>query len=75
MDKTGDGLHEGHDTGVAEAQRGGPLTGFDGGPLKAFERILGKHTLLTDALDFKELAIDLMAELSEMWQVLDPLLM
>ena len=62
MRKAGDGLKERHHARVAEAQRGGPLPGLDGGLLEPIERVLGQHALVTDAFDFEELAIDLVAQ-------------
>ena len=67
------GLEERHDARVAEAQRGDALAGFDGRLLEAVEGVLGQHAVVTDALDFEELAIDLVAEVAQVRQIVDRL--
>src|SRR6266849_2800823 len=59
MGEAGKGLEECHDARVAEAQGGRALTSFDGRALEPVERLLRQDALMADALDFQELAIDL----------------
>ena len=59
MGEAAEGLEERHDARVAEAQGGDALAGFDGRALEPVERLLGQDAVVTDALDFEELAIDL----------------
>ena len=47
------------------------LAGLDRGLLEAVQRVLGQHTLVADAFDFEELAIDLVPQVPEMRQVVD----
>ncbi len=65
MGEAGEGLEERHDARVAEAQGGRALAGFDGGLLEPVEGVLGQDALMTDALDFEELAIDLIAQVPQ----------
>ena len=71
MGETGDRLQECHDAWVAEAESRGALAGFHGRGLESVERLLGEDALLTHALDFQELAIDLVTEIAEMGEVGD----
>ena len=41
----------------------------DGRLLQTVEGVLGEHAVVTDALDFEELAIDLLAEVAEMREI------
>ena len=34
--------------------------------------VLGEHTVVTDVLDFEELAIDLLAEVAKMREIVEP---
>ena len=52
--EAGDRLAEGHDAGIAEAERRGALPGFDRGMLQAVEGVLGQHTVVADAFDLQE---------------------
>ena len=61
MGEGAEGLEQRHDARVAEAQRGDALAVFDGRALQPVERVLGQDAVVTDALDFEELAIDLVA--------------
>src|SRR4030095_3412303 len=61
MSKADDALQERHDARIAEAQRGDPLPGDHGRLLKVVESVLGEHAVMTDALHFEQLAIDLFA--------------
>ena len=74
MGEAGEGLQERHDARVAEAQGGDPLAGFDGRALEPVERVLGQDAVVTDALDFEELAIDLVAESRRCGRLSTPLL-
>src|SRR5262249_61475221 len=68
MGEASDRLEQRHDARVAEAQRGDSLTRFNGRLLQAVERVLGKDTLMAHALDFEELPIDLVPELTQVRQ-------
>lgn len=61
MSKADDAVQERHDARIAEAQRGDPLPGDHGRLLKVVEGVLGEHAVMTDALHFEQLAIDLFA--------------
>jgi hypothetical protein len=61
MSKADEALQERHDARIAEAQRGDPLPGDHGRLLEAVEGVLGEHAVMTDALHFEQLAIDLFA--------------
>lgn len=73
MRKAREGLEERHDARIAKPQGGDALPVFEGGSLQAIERILGQDAVVTEALDFEELAIDLLAEIPEKRQVVDRL--
>ena len=73
MGEAGDGLEQRHHARIAEAQGRDALAGFDRRLLQAVERVLGQHAVVTDALDFEELAIDLVAEVAQVGQVVDGL--
>ncbi len=47
MGKCRDRLKECHHPGIAEAQRGDALTGFDGRLLQSVERVLGQDAMVT----------------------------
>ena len=64
-------LKERHDARVAEAQGGRALVGFDGRALQPIKRLLRQYALMTDALNFQKLAIDLVAEVAQMGHVVD----
>ena len=49
------------------------LTGFDGRALEPVECLLRQDALLTDVLDFKELAVDLVTKIAQVGQVVDGL--
>src|SRR5262249_56023058 len=72
MGEASDRLEQRHDARVAEAQRGDSLTRFNGRLLQAVERVLGKDTLMAHALDFEELPIDLVPELTQVRQGIEP---
>jgi hypothetical protein len=59
--EAGESLEEGHDARVAEAQGGHALTALDRRALEAVQSLLRQDALVTDALDFEELPIDLLA--------------
>ena len=73
MGKAADGLEERHDAGVAEAQSRDPLPVDHGRLLQTVKGVLGEHTVVTDVLDFEELAIDLLAEVAEMREIAESL--
>src|SRR5262249_10178919 len=73
MGKADQGLQQGHDAGIAEAEGGHALPVHDRGLLEAIERVLGEHAVVTEALHFKQLAIDLLAEIAQMREVVEPL--
>jgi hypothetical protein len=65
MREGAESLEQGHDAGIGKAQRGDALTVCDRGVLSAIEGVLGQDTVVTDALDFEELAINLVAEVAQ----------
>jgi hypothetical protein len=72
MGKRADGLEERHDAGIAKAQCRDPLPGGHGRLPQAVEGVLSEHTVMTDVLDFEELAIDLLAEVAGMREIVEP---
>ncbi len=73
MGKAGDRLEEGHDARVAEAQGGHALARFHGRALEPVQRVLGQDALMTDALHFEHLAIDVVPQIAQVGQVGDGL--
>src|SRR5437773_896827 len=73
MGEAGDRLEQRHHARVTEAERGGPLAAFHGRALQAVERVLRQDTVVADALDFEELAVDLLAEVAQVREIADAL--
>ena len=71
MGEAGDRLEERHDARVAEAQGRDALARFDRRALESVEGVLGQDAVVTHALDFEELAIDLVPR-SRRWEVGQP---
>ena len=67
--EAGDRLQERHDARVTEAQGRDALARFHRGGLEPVEGVLGEDALLTHALDFEELAIDLVTKIAQMGEV------
>ena len=73
MGEGAEGLEQRHHARIAEAQRGDALAGLDGGLLQAVEGVLGQDAVVTEALDLEQLAIDGVAEVAQVRQVVDGL--
>jgi hypothetical protein len=69
MGEAGNDLQERHDTRVTEAQGRDALARFHGRGLESVEGVLGEDAVLTDALDFEQLAIDLVTQIAQMGEV------
>ena len=65
MGKGCKGLQERHDPGIAKAESGNTLSGLKCGSLHSIESVLGKNTLMADALYFEEFAIGLVPEIRQ----------
>src|SRR5438876_8315336 len=73
MGEGGEGLQQGHYPRITEAERRGALAVLNGGSLETVEGVLSEDTVVADALDFQELAIDLLAEVAQVREVGEPL--
>ena len=62
-------MEYGHDTHIPKAKRRGSLTVLNGRLLQAVQSILTERAVLTDPFDFEELAVDLLAAVSKMFEV------
>src|SRR5713226_7604480 len=60
MGEAAQGLKDGHDARVAKAKSRHTLPQYDRRLLKPVERVLREDTVMTDALDFQKLAINLL---------------
>jgi hypothetical protein len=67
MGEAGNHLQERHDARVPEAQGRDALARFHGRGLESVESVLGEDPVLTDALDFEQLAIDLVTQIASEW--------
>jgi hypothetical protein len=65
MGEARDRVTERHHSWIGEAQRGGPLPGFDRRVLESVQRALGQHALVTDAFDLQQFPIHLVAEIAQ----------
>src|SRR5712692_10898951 len=65
MREAGDRLEQRHHTRIAEAEGGHALALFDGRALEPVKGVLREDAVMTDALDFEEPAIDLVAQFAE----------
>jgi hypothetical protein len=72
MRETDDRLQERDDARVAESEGRGPLARFHGRGLEPVEGVFGQDALMTRALNFEELAIDLMTEIAQMGEISNP---
>ena len=69
MGETAEGLEDGHDARVPKAKGRHALPRGDRRLLESVERVLREHAVVTDALDFQELAIDLLPEVAQVGKV------
>ena len=65
MREAAEGLEQRHDARVAEAQGRDALAVLDGGLLEAIEGVLGQHAVVADALDFEQLAVDVVPQVAQ----------
>ena len=69
MGKAAEGLEDGHDARVPKAKGRHALSQCDRRLLESIQAVLREHAVVTDALDFQELAIDLLPEVAQVGEV------
>jgi len=66
-----EGMEEGHDAGIAEAEPWGTLVVLQGGALQPIESVLGEGAVVVDPFQLQEFAIDASGDATQVAQVFD----